>query len=200
LEPRQNGMEHMRRMKTKRTGFTLIELLVVISIIGLLIGIVVPAVLGTLRSAKRARALSQIDDLNSAIKRYYAEYGKMPVPATHNGDMDRLYKDDTQAEVIEILIGANTNQNPREIVFLDLSPSSFIDASGDTILTQVEMLNELSLGNPYLDPWEEGYVILMDLDFTDRIDDLGYGEIRAKSAVCSGGEKKDLTNPPHKTW
>jgi len=190
----------MRKKNGKHTGFTLIELLVVITIIGLMAAILVPAIAGAFRSAKRARAMSQIKDLDGAVKRYFAEYGKMPVPVGQNGGPDQLVLGAQQAAVIEILINspyrADTNQNPRQIVFLDLDPNSF------GVKTTVEMLNLLQNDKKaYPDPWGNEYGILMDLDFDEKIDDFNsWGVIRAKSAVYSSGEKNILNPPPYKTW
>lgn len=192
-----------------RKGFTLIELLVVITIIGLLAAILIPAITGALKSAKRTRALSQIRDLDGAVKRYFTEYGKMPVPAGDNGGPDKLYTGATQARVIEILINKSldANANPKEIVFLDLDPASF------GVKTVDEMLAMLTRDLPYNDPWgdpevDDGheYGILMDLNFDEKITVTGYGnndEIRAKVAVYSLGEPEkayEIDTTPYKTW
>ena len=199
----------MKKTTGWQRGFTLIELLVVIAIIGILAVIIIPSIRGALKSAKKARTMSQIQDLDGALKRYFAEYGKMPVPAGQNGGPDRLFRGKTQAAVVEVLIGANTNLNPKQIVFLDLDPASFKDMSnGKPMKTMVEVQNALAQGNPYKDPWwdlDKGndvgdYVIMMDLNFDGKITDFGYGELRAKVAVCSGGEDDELKDPPFRTW
>ena len=188
----------MNRKNRSARGFTLIELLVVITIVGMLAAILIPSINGALKSAKRARALSQIRDLDGAVKRYFAEYGKMPVSAgpTGNGGADRLFTGEEQAGVIEALIdqSEDVNVNPKHIVFLDLDPASF------GVKTVVEMLDALRSNKPYQDPWHTDYGILMDLNFDDKIDDLGYGEIRAKVGVYSGGEHTNSAAPPYKTW
>lgn len=198
----------MKRHNGWARGFTLIELLVVIVVIGLLAGILIPAVNKAMKSAKRARALSQMRDLDGAAKRYFAEYNKMPVPAGFNGDKTKekdpfLGKD--QAAVIEILIGANTNFNPKKIAFLDLDPSSF------RVKTVTEMLKALQVDRaPYRDPWwnpasdppgaVRDYGIFMDLNFDGKIEGTPFGDLRATVAVYSRGEDNVAGVPPYKTW
>jgi len=175
-------------------GFTLIELLVVITIIGLLATILVPSIAGALKGSKKARAMSQIRDLDGAVKRFFAEYGKMPAPAGHNGAADRLYRGGDQADVVEILIGMDTTQNPKQMVFLDLDPSAY------GVKTVAEMQTLISGGEPYRDPWGNDYGILMDLNFDDRITGTPFGDVRAKAGVYSGGENNNTADPPYKTW
>lgn len=198
----------MKRHNGRARGFTLIELLVVVTIIGLLAAILIPAVNKALNTAKKTRAMSQIRDLDGAIKRYFAEYGKMPVPAGFNGDKTKekdpfLGKD--QAAVIEILIGANTNFNSRKISFLDLDPSAF------RVKTVTEMMKALQVdGAPYRDPWwnpasdppgaVRDYGIFMDLNFDGKIEGTPYGDLRTTVAVYSRGENNVAGDPPYKTW
>lgn len=174
----------------------MIELLVVITIIGMLSAILIPSILGALKSAKRARAMGQVRDLDGAVKRFFAEYGRMPVPAGQNGGMDRLYTGAEQAQVIEILINNSLDAtlNPRQLTFLDLDPASF------GVKTMVDMQAALRGGAPYRDPWGGDYGILMDLDFDDKITGTAYGDIRAKVGVYSGGEATNSVTPPYKTW
>ena len=117
----------MRKNDKSRTGFTLIELLVVITIIGLLAAILIPSINGAIKAAKRARAMSQIDALDGAIKRYFAEYGKMPVPVGDNGGPDRLFTGADQAEVVLILLNRSVDTNYQ-------SPSDRVPGSGPEVL------------------------------------------------------------------
>lgn len=189
-----------------RQGFTLIELLVVIAIIGGLAAILIPSLAGALRSAKRARALSQITALEGAIKGFIGEYGIPPLPQGVNiGDADQEFTGDAQAQIIQILCNwddANWpggKRNKREIVFLDLDPKSF-DVSS------VSDMKDALIANGYRDPWENPYGILLDLNLDDRIVGLYGGTadnpIRAKVGVYSLGEKgeADADNPRYKTW
>lgn len=69
-------------MKVKRTkrnqGFSLIELLVVMLIMGLLIGIVGPKLIGRSDDAKVSAARIQIESLVSALKMYKLDNGSYP--------------------------------------------------------------------------------------------------------------------------
>jgi prepilin-type N-terminal cleavage/methylation domain-containing protein/prepilin-type processing-associated H-X9-DG protein len=60
-------------------GFTPIELLVVISIIGLLIGLSVPALLGARENARRTKCLSNVRQLRIALQMYADSHdGRVP--------------------------------------------------------------------------------------------------------------------------
>ncbi|MDD2239667.1 MAG: prepilin-type N-terminal cleavage/methylation domain-containing protein [Kiritimatiellae bacterium] len=182
------------------SGFTLIELLVVIVVIGLLAAIIIPSLTASLRAAKRARALSQIQDLDGAIKRFIAEYGIPPRPkGVAIGDADMSLTVDQQAQVIQILMNLDDwpgeKRNTKQMVFLALDPASF------DVNTAVEMQAALLSGG-YPDPWGTPYGILLDMNMDDRIVGTGFPDIRGKVGVFSYGEDEDVPvdDPPYKTW
>ena len=205
-----------RGLAPRNAGFTLIELLVVIAIIGLLAAITFGSFKGAMNAAKNARTMSQIQALDGAVKRYYAEYGKIPTPvAGFNGNKDMektVFTGADQAKIIEILIDspnvADPNANPRHIVFLDLDPKAF------HVNTLDEMYSDLKNGKSYKDPWwdpdltsasssDHSYGILMDFNFNGVIEGTAeYGDIQAPVAVFSQGdpEKTYKTTPAFKTW
>lgn len=61
--------------KMKKSNFTLIELLVVIGIIGILVGILLPAISGSNKEAKKTKAKSQVMQIAQACAAYRAEFG-----------------------------------------------------------------------------------------------------------------------------
>jgi general secretion pathway protein G len=59
-------------------GFTLLELLVVILIIGLLVGIVAPRLLGQVSKSEVTTARAQLDALDKALQAYRLDTGRFP--------------------------------------------------------------------------------------------------------------------------
>jgi general secretion pathway protein G len=70
-------MSRSRGRETER-GFTLVEMLVVITIIGLIMALVGPRVLGYLSESKVKATKIQIESLSSALDLYYLDNGRYP--------------------------------------------------------------------------------------------------------------------------
>lgn len=66
------------RARASRAGFTLIEMLVVLVIIGLILGLVGPRVLGYLADARTKAARLQIESFNNSLDLYYLDVGRYP--------------------------------------------------------------------------------------------------------------------------
>ena len=78
-----------RRRPARRHGFTLIELLVVISIIGILVGLLLPAVQSAREAGRRAQCQSNMHNCALAILSYVNTNNAFP-PAGEFGEDVRL--------------------------------------------------------------------------------------------------------------
>ena len=67
-----------RVYRRAEAGFTLVEMLVVIAIIGLIMGLVGPRVLGFLGESKVKTARIQIESFGSALDLFYLDVGRYP--------------------------------------------------------------------------------------------------------------------------
>jgi len=75
-----NARKNWKRRSSR--GMTLIEIMVVITILGLIAGAVVVAVIPRLEEARHSRAELDIKNIESGLKLYYARKGNYPDTAT----------------------------------------------------------------------------------------------------------------------
>src|SRR4029077_5602532 len=81
LPVRRSGNMSARRRRRSQAGFTLVEILVVITIIGLIMSLVGPRVLGYLGESKVKAAKIQIQSFSSALDLFYLDAGRSPTPS-----------------------------------------------------------------------------------------------------------------------
>ena len=152
-------------MKTDRHSFTLIELLVVIAIIAILAGMLLPAIAGARKHAKKVKAKTAMKALETAIAMYESDYGVLPVgPNSGMPDWIVVWDDtsdsnDKYDQLISILQGAN----PRGKRYLDV---------------------DSSLGSGvYVDPWGKSYEIALDTNYD--------GDVAYDTSLPAGSQPVD---------
>jgi prepilin-type N-terminal cleavage/methylation domain-containing protein len=132
-------MGHLRKR-----GFTLIELMTVILVIGILVGLLFPALYGVREQARRRQAKAAKTAIETGVRNYHYEYGKWPIPAGDLGAAGNTTYADNNYQVVNIL----TSAVPPKLDIADYKT----DGRGTV-----------------LDPWREPYRIVIDTDYNDDV-------------------------------
>lgn len=176
------------------SAFTLMELMIVIVIIGILVGITIPASKGILEKANKMAATNDALQLKNAIASYFTEYRKYPKrnPGADNG----ANPDFSDNQLMDILLAADSESaqggmNPRRIPFY--SGSKAKPAGSGKYRKGIQTTS--GGGGILWDPWTEQYRVVMDTDYNNRIpapsfvDDVEY--IPQGVIVWSAGKDND---------
>jgi general secretion pathway protein G len=117
-----HGRAETKTVARRESGFTLLELLVVIVILGLLIGLVAPAVLRQLGNAKVSIARQSVARIGSVLDLYKLDAGSYP--STQDGLQALITKPDDVDNWAGPYLKGNLPQDPWGHDFLYQSPSS----------------------------------------------------------------------------
>lgn len=160
-----------KKILRRGTGFTLIEMLVVIGIIGLLMGLLFPAIQALKNAANRARAEQDLASFDTAIKGYFSEYGKYPLQV--DATQDRVYVDTTYVQLLQILRADSSYVN--------------IDQWNSRRTVYLEVAEKAVVAGALKDPWGNDYKVAVDMDFdnsTDTSAASGYGVISNRTVTA----------------
>ncbi len=109
--PIRTTTSHRPRRPT-RAAFTLVEVLMVVAIIGILVGLIVPAVSIALTSVKRRALAIECQTIANAIEQYKSKYGEYPPDGSNRAllirHLQKAFPQIQQSEIDYLIAGANS--------------------------------------------------------------------------------------------
>lgn len=195
------GSNRSPRSSRLAPGFTLIELLVVITILGILMGLAVGGTGAIKEQARTAQAKNDCTGLAVAVKAFFTDYSRYPIPADNTSDLfvdpsggagggDSGKDQSSQASnkmVMDVLTAAESVINPRGTVYYEAKRASNSASSSSSSSGQGSSSASSSGTGPrgglwngsMYDPWGYTYGFAFDGDYDGKL-------------VYSGGALKDL--------
>ncbi len=103
----------VNQLRRDRSGFTLVEVLMVVAIIGILVGLIVPAVSMALTGVKKRAIAMECQTLANAIEQYKSKYGDYPPDGSNSALLQRhlrkIFPQILQSEIDILIAGSNAS-------------------------------------------------------------------------------------------
>ncbi len=188
-----------------RHGFTLVELLVVITIIGILISLLLPAVQAAREAARRMQCANNLKQLGLAIHNYHASHGCFPpgcvqatAPGKKNGwNRDGIPDFSTNFTWPTMILPFIEQQNLYDMYDFKLSPCDPINAiaKSQPVMTYVCPDDELQINEPR--PGQKGggtsgvqswqWMSRLRLNYAANYGNTGYAQVDLGGVTFLGG-------------
>jgi prepilin-type N-terminal cleavage/methylation domain-containing protein/prepilin-type processing-associated H-X9-DG protein len=127
------------RSRPDRSGFTLVEVLVVITVIGMLVALLLPAVQAARESSRRIQCASNLKQLALACHNYADVYGTFPIGIPQMYDPDPALNFFGQSQSIFVSMLDQLDQQPL-FNAVNFSRSIFASANSTVFGTGLEVL------------------------------------------------------------
>lgn len=207
----------LKNLRRQLAAFTLIELLVVVAIIGILAGMLLPALSAVKTRVLKGRAKTEAQNIGNALSTYETTYSRQPIiPGIPTGTEDVTFGlDPTAFPAIPSAPGKNGTRvisSNANIIAILMDEERFKNGNVTSNLNhtlnpqRISMLNAkqtsesggsgVGMDGEYRDPWGNPYVISLDYDFDDQCQDAVYGRM-AVSQTATGSQTghNGLYNP-----
>jgi prepilin-type N-terminal cleavage/methylation domain-containing protein len=159
----------------KAQAFTLIELLTVIAIIAILMGLLFPAMSAVQQKARQAQARNEVLQIVSAVKAYYTEYGKYPVPVSvtpptadttygdsNNGGTNKSYQ---LFNIIRNVTTINATDVPNKAEVVAQNPRGIGYMEGNAVKNPALPKGGFDKNGNFYDPWGQTYQVALDTSY-----------------------------------
>ena len=181
-------------MNMKKQHFSLVELLTVIAVIAILAGILIPTVGAVKESGRATQALTEAKGIHLAITSFYNDHKYLPSKDAANGTTnDIVYWGSSAAETPKTDASVKINElaalNTSYLTFFDrLCYTDYTDAT-TAATADAKSFNKkkkkylnaapsyfgaaTSTTNSIRDPWGRPYIVYLDTNYNEQIEDIG---------------------------